>query len=135
MCQELNLSNEKLQAAEQCKEMLRSQVLVLTNELNSSNSKIESYLGKLNEYTNREKQLRAENDELHNRMQEMKQQYESKLDEANGSYYALKLAHTHLENKLKTAEQAGKEKSSTTQKELDYYLQMIVSSRILKLCV
>jgi hypothetical protein len=117
------MSREKLLAAEQCKEMLRAQVVVLTNELNASNAKIETYLGKLNEHAVKEKQIDIEKEEVCERLQKIKQEYEMKLDEASGSYFALKMAHTHLEGKLKTLEQTNKEKST---KEAEHYKENMV---------
>jgi hypothetical protein len=110
MSQELNMSRDKLMAAEQCKEMLRAQVVVLTCELNASNAKIENYLAKMNELAAKEKMVDIEKEEVNERLQKMKQEYEMKLDEASGSYFALKMAHTHLEGKLKAIEQNYKEK-------------------------
>ncbi len=110
LSQELNMSRDKLVAAEQCKEMLRAQVVVLTNELNASNAKIETYLAKITEHTAKEKQHELEKEDLNSKFDKMKQEYDLKLGEANGSYFALKLAHTHLESKFKTIEQNLKQK-------------------------
>lgn len=118
LSQELNMSRDKLLAAEQCKEMLRAQVVVLTNELNASNSKIETYLGKISESASREKQHEMEREEWSEQMRKQKLEYEMKLDEASGSYYALRLAHSHLENKLKTNEQTMKAKY---EKDVEYF--------------
>ena len=128
MSQELSMSRDKLLAAEQCKEMLRAQVVVLTNELNASNAKIETYLAKLSEMAAKEKHSDIDKDELGERVRKMKQEYDMKLDEASGSYFALKMAHTHLESKLKALEQANREKHA---KDVDYYKENMVSLKIL----
>ena len=100
------MSKDKLSAAEQCKEMLRAQLVVLTDELNESNAKTEKYLDIIKEFTNKEKQSENEKKDLNEKLQNIKAEFHSKLEESTGSYYALKLAHVHLETKLKTTEQS-----------------------------
>lgn len=58
------MSKDKLLAAEQCKEMLRSQLLTATRELNESNAKVDEYLGAIKQLVNKEKQLELEKAEL-----------------------------------------------------------------------
>jgi archaellum component FlaC len=94
---ELNMSRDKLQASEQCKEMLRAQLVTLTNELNESNTQTEKYLNQVRDYQAREKSFELEGEKHAN----LKSEYHSKMEESSGAYYALKLAHTHLEVKLK----------------------------------
>jgi hypothetical protein len=55
--------------------------------------------------------------QLVEQMEKMKQEYEAKIEESKGSYYALKLAHLHLENKLKSNEQA----KSKSEHDIEYY--------------
>lgn len=101
LSQELNMSKDKLLAAEQCKEMLRNQLFVATNELNEANARIDDYLAKMKHMINKEKQLEMEKSDLMQKMQQMQSEYENRLEQINGSYYALKLAHVHLESRLK----------------------------------
>lgn len=56
-------------------------------------------------------------------MEIMKAEYEDRLQETNGSYFALKLAHGHLENRLKSFEQ----NKTKADKELEIYKQKTVS--------
>ena len=58
------MSKDKLLAAEQCKEMLRSQLLTATRELNESNAKVDEYLGAIKQLVSKEKQLELEKAEL-----------------------------------------------------------------------
>ncbi|CAF1053420.1 unnamed protein product [Brachionus calyciflorus] len=115
--QDITILKEKLSAAEQCKEMLRSQLTVVTNELNESNEKNQNLSYQISEYIaknkNTEMALNDVNDKFHN----LKADCENKLNEQNGSYYALKLAHTHLETKYKNQEK-DLEKSRMENEEL-----------------
>ena len=95
---------DKLQAAEQCKEMLRSQLTVVANELNESNQKNSELSQKIAENISKEKNSDLLVFDLNEKIENLKSVYESKLNESNGSYFALKLAHTHLENKYKLQE-------------------------------
>ena len=47
----------------------------------------------------------------------IKTEFHSKMEESAGSYYALKLAHVHLENKLKS--------KINSDKDLESYRQMV----------
>lgn len=104
LSQELSMSRDKLLAAEQCKEMLRAQLVVITDELNEANSKLSKQISTISELQQREKQFDEEKRQLHDQLQQQKTEYELKLEESNGSYFALKLAHTHLESRLKNME-------------------------------
>lgn len=98
------MSRDKLLAAEQCKEMLRAQLVVITDELNEANSKLSKQISTISELQQKEKQFDEEKRLLHDQLQQQKTEYELKLEESNGSYFALKLAHTHLESRLKNME-------------------------------
>lgn len=52
--------------------------------------------------------------------------YESRLEQANGSYYALRLAHVHLESRIKSHDQAREKQD----KELREQKLMIVSPSV-----
>ncbi len=64
LAQELNMSRDKLQASEQCKEMLRAQLLALTDELKESNNKNEQITTQIKDLIEKEKQFQAEKLEL-----------------------------------------------------------------------
>lgn len=119
LSQELNMSKDKLQAAEQCKEMLRAQLVVLTDELNSANSKLDIHLTTIRKHETNEETYKHEKESLVQKIEKIKIEYESKLEESSGSYFALKLAHVHLESKLKSTEQSRSkiEKENESQKQ------------------
>lgn len=101
---ELQMCKDKLAADEQCKEMLRSQLTVVGNELaecknlnGDLNKQVEVANGKL-------EQAESQLSDLGGRYESLKGTYETKLVESNGSYFALKLAHSHLETKLRQQE-------------------------------
>jgi chromosome segregation ATPase len=64
LSQELNMSRDKLLAAEQCKDMLRAQLVVVTDELSESNKKLETHLKIVQEAIEREKKLESEKAQL-----------------------------------------------------------------------
>ena len=64
LAQELNMSRDKLQASEQCKEMLRAQLVALTDELKESNNKNEQITTQIKDLIEKEKQFQAEKLEL-----------------------------------------------------------------------
>ena len=113
------MSKDKLLAAEQCKEMLRAQMVALTEELDAANTKIDIHLATIKLHSDNEKKHEEEKNDLFNKIEKMKEEYESRIDEVNGSYYALKLAHVHLETRLKSMDQSKSklEKETEMQKE------------------
>lgn len=119
LSQELNMSRDKLLAAEQCKEMLRAQLVVLTNELSEANNKISKQLDTIQEFSAREKQSEIEKSDLVDKIEKMQVDHENKLQESNGSYFALKLAHSHLETRLKSSDLA----KTKSDKEAEIYKQ------------
>ena len=56
-------------------------------------------------------------------MQTIQLDYESRLEQSNGAYYALRLAHVHLESRLKTDDQTRQKQ----EKEIKEQKTMIVS--------
>lgn len=103
---ELKMSRDKLHASEQCKEMLRDQLVTLTNELNESNNQNEKYSNQIRDYQAQEKNFELEGEEASQKINNLKSEHNSKMEETSGSNYALKLAHSHLEAKLKQMDKA-----------------------------
>ena len=58
------MSRDKLQASEQCKEMLRAQLVVLTDELNEAHTKTENYLAQIKDFADKEKRMDMEREEF-----------------------------------------------------------------------
>jgi hypothetical protein len=112
------MSKDKLLAAEQCKEMLRAQMIALTDDLDAANAKIDIHLATIKLHSDNEKKYEEEKIDMLNKLEKMKEEYESKIEELNGSYYALKLAHVHLETRLKSTDHSKSklEKESEIQK-------------------
>lgn len=103
--QELNMCLDKLSGAEKCKEMLRAQLVCANNDLNDANAKINEHLNTIQDLTAREKTIEMDRADLKDKLEYLTKEHEAKLSEMNGSFNALKLAHSHLETKLKTSEQ------------------------------
>lgn len=117
LLQELNMYKDKLAASEQSKQIMNEQMSNLNEELEKANGKIESLLLRLSQTDNMKNEHELEKAQLVDQMEKMKQDYEAKIEESKGSYYALKLAHLHLENKLKSNEQA----KSKSEHDIEYY--------------
>lgn len=100
LCIELSMSRDKLLAAEECKEILRTQLVSLTEELNNANAVIQCQHGELEKARAREQAAAAERETLVKKAATLEHDFE----QSNGAYYALKLAHTHLETRLKSVE-------------------------------
>jgi hypothetical protein len=58
------MSRDKLQASEQCKEMLRAQLVALTDELKESNCKNEKITAQIMDFIEKEKKNETEKEEL-----------------------------------------------------------------------
>lgn len=99
--QEFTMSKDKLSAAEQCKEMLRSQLTVTCNELNEARDQNTELNNQIGDYLAKCKNSDMHLSDLNEKIESLKAGYENKLNEVNGSYYALKLAHSHLETRLR----------------------------------
>jgi hypothetical protein len=119
------MSKDKLLAAEQCKEMLRAQMVALTDELDAANAKIDIHLATIKLHSDNEKKQDEEKNDLLTKIEKMKEEYESKIEEVNGSYYALKLAHVHLETRLKSMDNS----KSKLEKESEMQLQQLEKLR------
>ena len=102
LSQEFTMCKDKLSAAEQCKEMLRSQLTVTSIELKEANDKNNQLNNQIGDYLAKCKNSDLHLSDLNEKVESLKAEYENKLNEVNGSYYALKLAHSHLENRLRT---------------------------------
>ncbi|RNA08855.1 tax1-binding 1, partial [Brachionus plicatilis] len=107
LMQEFTMCRDKLSAAEQCKEMLRSQLTVTCNELKESSEKNTELNNQIADYLAKCKNSDLHLSDLNEKIESLKAGYENKLNEINGSYYALKLAHSHLETRLRGQDKDG----------------------------
>lgn len=117
--EELNSSKDKLAAAEQCKEMLHAQLKSVIIDLNEANAKIDSFLANGTKTAIKEAALVAEGLELKDEMKQLKINYEAKLEEMNGSYFALRTAHNHLEARFKANAEQKKDSSALHKQQLE----------------
>lgn len=116
--QELTMSKEKLNAAEQCKNMLIEQLSTVVNELDETKKKMSVQYNVANDLTDRIAQIEFEKSTNDKKLNEIKAEYEEKLNQINGSYYVLRVAHSSLETRLKSNEQrrAASEKEIENQR-------------------
>lgn len=103
--EELEMTKDKLTAAEQCKEMLRSQLDSVTSELEESKKGMSVQRNVANELTGRLAQTEYEKSSFNEKLDQFKAEYQEKLNQINGSYYVLRVAHNSLETRLKSSEQ------------------------------
>lgn len=102
--QELAMSKEKIEAVEQSKEMLRKQLESVSQELEDSKKKIATQTDiavELTEKLNQNGFEKANHDTIIN---QLKEEHQEKINQINGSYYVLKVAHNSLETRLRTSE-------------------------------
>lgn len=117
LSQELNFSKDKLSAAEESKEILKSQFSLVTDELEDAKKKQTIDMITIKELTEKLAQSEVEKKQLNEKINHIKMEHE----EANGYHNALRLAHTHLEYRLKSSEQ----KRELVEKENDIHKQTI----------
>jgi len=117
LTQELNFSKDKLSAAQQSKEILKSQFTIVTDELEDAKKKQATDSITINELKEKLAQSDAEKSQLIEKINQMKMEQE----EANGYHNALRLAHTHLEYRLKSSEQ----RRDLTERENEIHKQTI----------
>ncbi len=117
LLQELNVYKDKMAASEQSEKVMNEKMNNLNEQLGKANGIIDNLLIGLSETDRMKKEHEQEKEKLFEQMEKMKQDYEAKIEESKGSYYALKLAHLHLENKLKSNEQA----KSKSEHDIEYY--------------
>lgn len=104
LCQELNMSRDKLMAAEECKEILRGQLVSLTEQLESAHKKLNEQASEIENIRGQQRDTDAEREAAIEILRKENTELKQDLEQSNGSYYALRLAHTHLETRLKTSE-------------------------------
>ena len=104
LSQELNMSKDKLLAAEQCKELLRAQLVAITEELNEAVSKVAEQACTIDELRARQTSNNYERETLISKLRSENQSLEGELKQSHGAYHCLKLAHAHLEARIKTTE-------------------------------
>ena len=61
-------------------------------------------------------------------MQTIQLDYESRLEQSNGAYYALKLAHVHLESRLKTDEQVRENQEKVIKDQKTIIVSLVLGS-------
>lgn len=105
MGHELDMTKDKLTAAEECKEMLRGQLEAVTNELEECKKKMTVHCNVANELTGRLAQTEYEKCSFNEKLTKIKEEYEEKFNQLSGSYYVLRVAHNSLETRLKSSEQ------------------------------
>lgn len=91
-------------AAEECKEILRGQLISLTEELERAQKKLAQQASEIESMQGRQLATDAQREASFEKMREENAALRQDLEQSNGAYYALRLAHSHLESRLKTSE-------------------------------
>jgi hypothetical protein len=118
---ELNMCKDKLLAAETCKEMLHTQLTTVSGDLTEANKKIDSYLETIKDIENKNKNSDAEKNQLEEKVKSMQIDYESRIEKINGSYFALRKAHSHLEQRLRDMNQSRDQELYEQKRQTDRY--------------
>lgn len=105
MVQELTMSKDKLEAVEKSKELLKSQFECISAELEETKKQMSVNSNIANDLNDRLAEIEIEKSNNDNKLRQFKEEYEEKLNQINGSYYVLRVAHNSLETRLKTSEQ------------------------------
>lgn len=103
---ELQMTKDKLLAADECKELLKSQLFAINSELDKANLKAHSDTETITKLTGKNQRLENQNEKLVEEIKRIKIEYSTKMEESNGSYFALHVSFGHLENRIKTITQA-----------------------------
>lgn len=119
MEEELRMSKDKINAAEQCKEMLYNQLKNLTDELEETKKKMSIHYNVSNDLTDRLAQIEFEKATNDEKIAHIKAEYEEKLNQVTGSMYVLKVAHNSLETRLKSSEQRREKEYTMNKKTID----------------
>lgn len=100
--QEINMTKEKLNASEQCKEMLRAQLEMSQSELGEIKQKMSV---EYNQLADKLAQTQFDQTAYGKKIDQIKDKHTEEINQLNGTMFVLRSAHTHLENRLKTSEQ------------------------------
>lgn len=111
-------------AAEECKEMLCAQLASLTDELQKTQAIIAEQASEMEKLRAREC-ANSDKDAMIEKLQTDKKTLEHDLEQSNGAYFALKLAHSHLETKLKSSDAARIKKEKEQNSTIVNYLVLI----------
>lgn len=122
------MSRDKLLAAEECKEILRVQMAVLTEDLTEANAKLKQQALEIEELRDvRDKEIVQVRESFVEELEKRKAEFAAELEQSHGAYFALKLAHSHLDAKLKASD-ANKIKQDSQIE--TYKINMVFNTKI-----
>lgn len=120
-------------AAEECKEILRSQLVSLTEELESAQKKLNEQASEIENIRGQQCKTEAERESAIDLLRKENASLKQDLEQSNGSYYALRLAHSHLETRLKTSESNRiKQDKELNKKLVNFFILVLLRLIVLK---